>query len=249
MSIEAGPAPRCPDQSCGAPMQLKLARRGRNAGGYFWSCTRYPACRETRPYEGSAGGTGAADGDSGRPEPARVPRRVVWADGTLDRLGWTLSLHVGRWLVTRVPGIWAGRRIGVPVLDRPHGGLRRCRHGCRACRRPAEEDHPARHRAAARPGIRARPARVGWAGGRSRVGAHTRRSQRPPRAPHLEVRARERDAVGSAGVRDEALAFDSDEEELFAGSWANGLGTRCPLARAAALPRRAGDGRGAARPG
>jgi ATP-dependent DNA helicase RecQ len=69
-------------------MQLKLARKGRNAGGYFWSCTRFPACRETREYE-QAGGNGEVGGNGHQPEPARVPRRVIWADGTLDRPGWT----------------------------------------------------------------------------------------------------------------------------------------------------------------
>src|SRR4051794_32930285 len=55
--IDAGPVPTCPDPSCGASMRLQLARRGRNAGGYFWSCTRYPDCRETREHEGSVNGT------------------------------------------------------------------------------------------------------------------------------------------------------------------------------------------------
>ena len=89
LPVEAGPAPTCPDPSCGAPMQLKLARRGRNAGGYFWSCTRFPACRETRDYEGPGAGHRAAGENGGQPEPARIPRRVIWADGTLDRPGWT----------------------------------------------------------------------------------------------------------------------------------------------------------------
>lgn len=38
--------PSCP--RCGSSMQQRLARRGRNAGNYFWGCKRYPACKGTR---------------------------------------------------------------------------------------------------------------------------------------------------------------------------------------------------------
>src|SRR3990170_4772591 len=37
------PNPQCP--TCGSPMQLRTARRGRNAGQQFYGCTRYPTCR------------------------------------------------------------------------------------------------------------------------------------------------------------------------------------------------------------
>ena len=36
----------CP--TCDAPMVLRTARRGRNAGGKFWGCTKFPGCRGTR---------------------------------------------------------------------------------------------------------------------------------------------------------------------------------------------------------
>jgi len=36
----------CP--RCGNKMIKRLAKRGRNAGSYFWGCSRYPACRGTR---------------------------------------------------------------------------------------------------------------------------------------------------------------------------------------------------------
>jgi DNA-binding helix-hairpin-helix protein with protein kinase domain len=36
----------CP--RCGSKMVKRLAKRGRNAGGYFWGCSRYPTCRGTR---------------------------------------------------------------------------------------------------------------------------------------------------------------------------------------------------------
>lgn len=37
----------CP--RCSAEMQLRIARRGPNAGNQFWGCTNYPKCRETQP--------------------------------------------------------------------------------------------------------------------------------------------------------------------------------------------------------
>lgn len=36
----------CP--RCSQPMVKRLARRGRNAGNYFWGCSRFPTCRGTR---------------------------------------------------------------------------------------------------------------------------------------------------------------------------------------------------------
>jgi len=42
----SGSAPSCP--RCGSSMQRRLARRGRNAGNYFWGCMRYPRCKGTR---------------------------------------------------------------------------------------------------------------------------------------------------------------------------------------------------------
>jgi hypothetical protein len=35
--------PACP--TCGAPMVLRTARKGPNAGGQFWGCSKYPQCR------------------------------------------------------------------------------------------------------------------------------------------------------------------------------------------------------------
>ena len=45
-------APKCP--KCGRPMRKMVARKGRNAGNPFWSCTGYPSCDGTRRYEGVA---------------------------------------------------------------------------------------------------------------------------------------------------------------------------------------------------
>jgi predicted RNA-binding Zn-ribbon protein involved in translation (DUF1610 family) len=36
----------CP--RCGSSMVNRLARKGRNAGNYFWGCSRFPACKGTR---------------------------------------------------------------------------------------------------------------------------------------------------------------------------------------------------------
>ena len=41
--------PQCP--LCGAEMALRIARKGKNTGSKFWGCSRYPACRGTRPAE------------------------------------------------------------------------------------------------------------------------------------------------------------------------------------------------------
>jgi endonuclease YncB( thermonuclease family) len=40
-------AANCP--VCSSTMVLRTARQGRNAGNQFWGCSRYPACRATRP--------------------------------------------------------------------------------------------------------------------------------------------------------------------------------------------------------
>lgn len=37
----------CPE--CGATMTIRTARRGASAGAQFWGCSKYPACRATRP--------------------------------------------------------------------------------------------------------------------------------------------------------------------------------------------------------
>jgi len=40
-------APMCP--LCGKIMRKRVARKGRNAGKAFWSCSAYPDCQGTRP--------------------------------------------------------------------------------------------------------------------------------------------------------------------------------------------------------
>ncbi len=42
-------APVCP--ICGKPMLRRMAKKGINAGKPFWSCSDYPNCRGTRPWD------------------------------------------------------------------------------------------------------------------------------------------------------------------------------------------------------
>lgn len=70
VEIGAGEAPLCPVS--GHPMELRTARRGRNAGGLFWGCTDYPHCRGTRDYEVANGGV-AAGAASASPVEATQP--------------------------------------------------------------------------------------------------------------------------------------------------------------------------------
>lgn len=46
--VAAEGAPTCP--KCGKPMRKMVAKKGRNAGNPFWSCTGYPECNGTRPF-------------------------------------------------------------------------------------------------------------------------------------------------------------------------------------------------------
>lgn len=46
-TADPGPPTVCP--LCTKPMVRRTAKRGANAGGEFWGCTGYPACRGTRP--------------------------------------------------------------------------------------------------------------------------------------------------------------------------------------------------------
>jgi len=42
---------KCP--KCKSSMVLRTAQQGRNTGGKFWGCSRYPLCKGTRRYESS----------------------------------------------------------------------------------------------------------------------------------------------------------------------------------------------------
>lgn len=52
--VAADGAPKCP--KCGKPMRKVIARKGRNAGNAFWSCSGYPDCDGTRSFEGGPNG-------------------------------------------------------------------------------------------------------------------------------------------------------------------------------------------------
>ena len=47
-AVQAAGAPCCP--KCGKPMRKMIAKKGRNAGNPFWSCTGYPDCTGTRAW-------------------------------------------------------------------------------------------------------------------------------------------------------------------------------------------------------
>ena len=100
-----GSPPDCP--KCGELMVRRLAGKGRNVGGAFWGCKRYPRCRGTRSIEresagvvhpdGRTGPSAGSDGEALSPVPRAAPtaappslraRRVHWPDGTLRRPGW-----------------------------------------------------------------------------------------------------------------------------------------------------------------
>lgn len=46
--IQESGAPQCP--KCGKPMRKVVAKKGRNAGNPFWSCSSYPDCNGTRNF-------------------------------------------------------------------------------------------------------------------------------------------------------------------------------------------------------
>ena len=46
-AVAASSVPTCPN--CAMPMVKRTAKRGANAGGEFWGCMGYPACKGVRP--------------------------------------------------------------------------------------------------------------------------------------------------------------------------------------------------------
>ena len=79
-------------------MVQRRARRGRNAGGYFWGCPNYPGCKgildigvtevEAPDVEERGSRTTFELQPSPAPRSATTKRRVTWVDGTLRRNGW-----------------------------------------------------------------------------------------------------------------------------------------------------------------
>ena len=79
-------SPSCP--GCGAPMALRTARIGRNAGGKFWGCTKFPDCRGTRDIADHPGEiidvTRPLTGGDHPGQPSRRSRElpVEWTEGS-----------------------------------------------------------------------------------------------------------------------------------------------------------------------
>lgn len=48
-TIASSSAPACP--RCGQPMTMRVAQKGRHAGGRFWGCTTYPRCKAILPLD------------------------------------------------------------------------------------------------------------------------------------------------------------------------------------------------------
>ena len=69
--------PPCP--SCGASMVLRTAKTGRNAGGRFWGCPRFPLCRGTRDFGSESARRDPVASDAGPSSaiPAEFPSRAL----------------------------------------------------------------------------------------------------------------------------------------------------------------------------
>lgn len=50
------PVPTCP--ACNATMVKRQAKKGPNAGGWFWACTEFPKCRKVLPLDAYSGESG-----------------------------------------------------------------------------------------------------------------------------------------------------------------------------------------------
>jgi ATP-dependent DNA helicase RecQ len=98
--------PTCP--KCNGPMLLRTAGRGRNAGGQFWGCRAYPACKGTRDHGAEVGpshGHGSNEpfdhmgGVGSSATHADLP--VIWP-AVANRPGWVSEFVA----VGAVPGIF-----------------------------------------------------------------------------------------------------------------------------------------------
>ena len=109
--------PTCP--ICGSPLELRTARRGRNAGGQFWGCSEYPRCRGTRDVNN---------------EPAQESRSLPKTDSVADApveprpflslpVGWVEGAarteHVPEYVsVGAMPGVFREELAHQPDLER-----------------------------------------------------------------------------------------------------------------------------------
>jgi ATP-dependent DNA helicase RecQ len=125
----AGNGPPCP--TCGGPMAKRTARRGRGAGGEFWGCASFPACRGTVSIVDEVGGLGGSTGhgagqvaapdELGSRRHLQVP--VFWTDASLNRPGWICRHAVAGASLRSIPGSQeALRPLSVCWIARPDKG-------------------------------------------------------------------------------------------------------------------------------
>jgi len=67
-------------------MELRTARRGQNAGGQFWGCSKYPECKGTLPFE-NGNDRPAPQNNAPQAEVTNITLPIVWAD-SIRRDGW-----------------------------------------------------------------------------------------------------------------------------------------------------------------
>lgn len=111
-----GSPPPCP--KCGSSMQLRTARRGRNAGNQFWGCSAFPSCRGTRdvddeptkPSQSLPTANSVADASEQPRSFAALP--VTWVEGAARTEYVSEYVSVGA-----MPGIFREELAHQPDLD------------------------------------------------------------------------------------------------------------------------------------
>ena len=92
--------PICPKNSAHGPMTKRMARKGKNAGNYFWGCSTYPKCKEIVNFSIDSDSQDSIDPNSeghqeeqqpDYPNRGRVNNPVTWHDGTLQHPAWENS--------------------------------------------------------------------------------------------------------------------------------------------------------------
>jgi ATP-dependent DNA helicase RecQ len=106
-------SPKCP--ICRGPMQLRRAKRGKNAGNHFWGCLDFPNCKGTVDEEASSrdanpedhvapDSPSTVDSRSSSFTAARKLRRpVAWRDYSLVRPGWVARYAVAGASLRSIP--------------------------------------------------------------------------------------------------------------------------------------------------
>jgi ATP-dependent DNA helicase RecQ len=81
-------------------MTKRMARKGKNAGNYFWGCSTYPKCKEIVNFSTDSDSQESIDPNSeghqeeqepDYPNRGRVNNPVTWYDGTLQHPAWEIS--------------------------------------------------------------------------------------------------------------------------------------------------------------